>query len=80
MTLKKNFSGRASLEAANLGIKLKDDEVAFRCNLVTVKDGTMVDYSAGHISSDEAKILLNICSVPLIGRMCVFIPAKVIVI
>ena len=56
---KKNFSGRASLEAANLGIKLKDDEVVFRCNLVTVKDGKMVDYSAGHISSDEAKNLIE---------------------
>ena len=56
---KKNFSGRASLEAANLGIKLKDDEVVFRCNLVTVKDGKMADYSAGHISSDEAKNLIE---------------------
>ena len=56
---KKNFSGRAALEAANLGIKLKDDEVAFRCNLVTVKDGKMVDYSAGHISSDESKNLIE---------------------
>ena len=56
---KKNFSGRASLEAANLGIKLKDDEVVFRCNLVTVKDGKMIDYSAGHISSDEAKNLIE---------------------
>jgi 2,3-bisphosphoglycerate-independent phosphoglycerate mutase len=56
---KKNFSGRASLEAANLGIKLKDDEVVFRCNLVTVKDGKLVDYSAGHISSDEAQNLIE---------------------
>jgi 2,3-bisphosphoglycerate-independent phosphoglycerate mutase len=56
---KSNFSGRASLEAANLGIKLKDDEVAFRCNLVTVKGGIMADYSAGHISSDEAKNLIE---------------------
>ncbi len=56
---RKNFSGRASLEAANLGIKLKSDEVVFRCNLVTVKDGKMFDYSAGHISSDEAKNLIE---------------------
>jgi len=55
----KNFSGRASLEAANLGIKLKEDEVVFRCNLVTVKNGKMADYSAGHISSDEAKNLIE---------------------
>jgi len=56
---KENFSGRASLEAANLGIKLKDDEVVFRCNLVFVKGGIMADYSAGHISSDEAKNLIE---------------------
>ncbi|MDE2027443.1 MAG: cofactor-independent phosphoglycerate mutase [Candidatus Omnitrophica bacterium] len=56
---KKNFSGRACLEAANLGIKLKDDEVVFRCNLVFVKDDKMVDYSAGHIDSDEAKNLIE---------------------
>jgi len=55
----KNFSGRASLEAANLGIKIKNDEVVFRCNLVTVKEGKMIDYSAGHISSDEAKNLIE---------------------
>ncbi len=46
-------------EAANLGIKLKDDEVAFRCNLITEKDGLMDDYSAGHIPSDEAKELIE---------------------
>ena len=56
---RKHLSGRASLEAANLGIKLKADEVVFRCNLVTVKDGKMLDYSAGHISSDEAKNLIE---------------------
>jgi len=56
---KKNFSGRASLEAANLGIKLEKDEVVFRCNLVTIKNGKMFDYSAGHISSDEARNLIE---------------------
>lgn len=55
----KNFTGRAPLEAANLGIMLDVDEVAFRCNLVTVDEGKMVDYSAGHISTEEAKILIE---------------------
>jgi len=55
----KDLSGRASLEAANLGIKLKDDEVVFRCNLVTVDGAKMIDYSAGHISTDEAKNLIE---------------------
>src|SRR5256885_1556159 len=40
-----NFSGRASLEAANLRIRLKKDEVVFRCNLVTVENNKMIDYS-----------------------------------
>ncbi len=51
--------GRASLEAANLDIALQDDEIAFRCNLVTVEDNKMIDYSAGHISTDEAKLLVE---------------------
>ena len=55
----KSFSGRAPLEAANLGITLADDEIAFRCNLVTVANGKMFDYSAGHISTKEADILIK---------------------
>lgn len=54
-----SHTGRAPLEAANLNIILKDDEVAFRCNLVTVANGRMVDYSAGHISSREAVLLID---------------------
>ncbi len=57
---KVNFSGRAPLEAANLGITLQDDEVAFRCNLITTDDnGMMVDYSAGHITTEEAQNLIE---------------------
>jgi 2,3-bisphosphoglycerate-independent phosphoglycerate mutase len=51
--------GRAALEAANLDIDLEDDGIAFRCNLVTVENNQMVDYSAGHISTDEAKMLIE---------------------
>lgn len=54
----KYYSGRAPLEAASRGIELSDDEVAFRCNLVTVEDGAMIDYSAGHITSEEAAELI----------------------
>ena len=55
----KNFSGRAPLEAANMNVFLGPDEVAFRCNLVTVADGKMADYSAGHISNEEARNLIK---------------------
>ncbi|HOW36334.1 MAG TPA: cofactor-independent phosphoglycerate mutase [Candidatus Omnitrophota bacterium] len=53
------FSGRAPLEAANLGIELNDNEVAFRCNLVTIENQNMADYSAGHISHKEASVLID---------------------
>ncbi|MBM4273077.1 MAG: cofactor-independent phosphoglycerate mutase [Deltaproteobacteria bacterium] len=56
-------TGRAPLEAAALGVTLKPEEVAFRCNLVTLRQQEqglfMEDYSAGHISSEEAKELIQ---------------------
>jgi 2,3-bisphosphoglycerate-independent phosphoglycerate mutase len=51
-------TGRAPLEAVSLGVELADDEIAFRANLVTVAEGVMVDYSAGHIKSREAAVLV----------------------
>ncbi|MDH4321734.1 MAG: cofactor-independent phosphoglycerate mutase [Desulfobulbaceae bacterium] len=58
------YTGRAPLEAASMGVELADGEIAFRCNLVTVAQGddgglTMVDYSAGHISTSEARQLIE---------------------
>ena len=54
----KYYCGRGPLEAANMGIELKENEVAFRCNLITVEGESLVDYSAGHISSQEASELI----------------------
>jgi 2,3-bisphosphoglycerate-independent phosphoglycerate mutase len=53
------YKGRAGIEAVSMGIPINDGEVVFRCNLVTVKDGKMWDYSAGHISSGEARQLIS---------------------
>lgn len=55
----KYYAGRGPLEAMNLGVELGPDDVAFRCNLVTIADGKMRDYSAGHISSKEAAELIK---------------------
>lgn len=52
------YTGRGPLEAANMGIGLGDDEVAYRCNLVTIADGVMVDFTAGHVTSQEGATLL----------------------
>jgi len=58
------YSGRAPLEAASMGVTLRDGEIAYRCNLVTLEksaDGSvkMVDYSAGHITTEEAAQLID---------------------
>lgn len=57
------YSGRAPLEAASLGVALAPEEIAFRCNLVTLRFEDdrvfMEDYSSGHISSREARILVE---------------------
>ena len=53
------YTGRGPLEAASIGVRLKRDEVAFRCNLVTVDNNYLSDYSAGHISTGEAKVLID---------------------
>jgi 2,3-bisphosphoglycerate-independent phosphoglycerate mutase len=54
------YTGRAALEAAHMGIDVKADEVAFRCNLITASDDTLVDYSAGHIKTHEAQFLIKV--------------------
>ena len=54
----KYYTGRGPLEAASMGVTLEEGEIAFRCNLITVTDGAIADYSAGHITSEEASILI----------------------
>ncbi len=60
----KYYSGRSPLEAASIGIDLKDTDVTLRCNLVTLsdeenyEDKTMVDYCGGDISTEEARELI----------------------
>jgi 2,3-bisphosphoglycerate-independent phosphoglycerate mutase len=53
------YKGRAGIEARSMGIDIGENEVVFRCNLVTVRDGRMWDYSAGHISTEEAREIIT---------------------
>lgn len=53
------YSGRGPLEAANIGIEVAEDEVAFRCNLITANNDTLADYSAGHITEKESALLMD---------------------
>jgi 2,3-bisphosphoglycerate-independent phosphoglycerate mutase len=55
----KYYTGRGPLEAGSMGINTTDNEVIFRCNFITEKNGILSDFNAGHITSEEASILIN---------------------
>lgn len=61
----KNYSGRSPLEALSVGVKMEDDDVVFRCNIVTLteeepyEEKTILDHSAGEISTEEADVLME---------------------
>jgi len=58
--LAENYCGRGPIEAARQSIELKEDEIAFRCNLITIIDGILEDYSAGRIDQKSAEDLINL--------------------
>ena len=53
------YTGRGPFEAASRNIKLDENDVAYRCNLITEKDGILVDYSADHITNSESAELID---------------------
>ena len=61
----KYFSGRAPLEAINLGIELGPDDTAFRCNIVNASGGVMKDFTSDHIDSRLSGIIMSELSVNL---------------
>ncbi len=56
---RKYHTGRGPLEAAGMDVKLGKEDLAFRCNLVTEEKGIMADYSADHITTEEAQELIS---------------------
>lgn len=56
---RKYYTGRGPLEAASIGVELGDSDLAFRCNLITEENGKIKDYCAEHITTEEARILIN---------------------
>ncbi len=61
------YTGRGPFEAAGRNIALSENDVAYRCNLVTEQDGILIDYSAGHITNNESGELIEKISLEM-GR------------
>jgi len=74
------YTGRAPLEAASIGVELDANDVAYRCNLVTLrfnedrKRAVMDDYSSGHISTEEAREIIGTVEEKLGREDIVFYP------
>ncbi len=56
----KYHTGRGPLEAAGMDVKLGKSDIAFRCNLITEENGVIRDYSAGHVTTEEAEELMKV--------------------
>ncbi len=57
--VRSEFEGRGSLEAASIGVAIQEGEMAMRCNIICVENGNIKNHSAGHISNEEAKELIE---------------------
>src|SRR5262249_27477037 len=70
------YTGRAPLETAAMGPKLGTDHWAIRCNLVTVENGEMRDFTAGHISNSDGKALIEAIQARLSGPVAAGRPGE----
>jgi 2,3-bisphosphoglycerate-independent phosphoglycerate mutase len=68
------YTGRGPLEAASLGIELAPQDVAFRCNLITVEEERITDYSGGHISTTDGAELIRFVAQQLGTESIKFFP------
>lgn len=71
---RKYYTGRGPIEAAAMGIPLNPRDVVFRCNLVSTDGERMLDYSAGHIPTADARVLIETVGSKLGGRQFTFYP------
>src|SRR3984885_8462288 len=68
------YTGRAPLEAAAMGIPLGPDDWAVRCNLMYTEDGRLTDFTAGHITSDDGRPLMEALQATLGSALVGFFP------
>ena len=68
------FEGRGVLEAASIGVKLEENDLALRCNLLTIEHENIKNHSAGHISNEEAYELIDFLNAKLGNDIIRFYP------
>src|SRR5581483_6828886 len=68
------YTGRGPIEAAAIGVPMEPKDVAFRCSLVSTDGEKLIDYSAGHISTEEARPLIELANQKLGTRAISLFP------
>lgn len=57
--LNKVYEGRGPLEAASIGYEMADDDLAIRCNIITLKDGKIITHNGGNLETEDARVLID---------------------
>ena len=57
--LNKVYEGRGPLEAASIGYEMDDDDMAIRCNIITLEDGKIITHNGGNLQTNEASVLID---------------------
>ena len=57
--LNKVYEGRGPLKAASIGYEMADDDMAIRCNIITLEDGKIITHNGGNLQTDEASVLID---------------------
>ena len=53
------YEGRGPLEAASIGYEMADDDIAIRCNIITLEDGKIVTHNGGNLETSDGEVLIN---------------------
>lgn len=72
--VRKVYDGRGVLEAASMGVEIKEGDLGLRCNLVCIEGANIKNHSAGHISTEEAHELIDFLNEKLGSENVVFHP------
>ena len=57
--LNKVYEGRGPLEAASIGYEMEPDDLAMRCNLITIEDGKIITHNGGNLQTEDARVLID---------------------
>ena len=57
--LNKVYEGRGPLEAASIGYEMEEDDLALRCNIITLEDGRIVTHNGGNLQTEDARVLID---------------------